>query len=380
MAALTAPIAEAAEALPHTRFAEDFFAVFNLRSIAAVFYFCFALVLIVWLSYLHVEPVEQWFFTVEVALRQTLISGISALAAIALAQAGLPRLALPHRRLEFALAVLLIAAVAAAAYALRAYVFGSPLASLLERPWRTAAIVTQWTVVGSIAYALFHLGRREREARAALAAAARESDALAAQMMQARLSALQAQIEPHFLFNTLANVKRLYETSPGSGRTMLGHLIQYLRAALQSMRQSGSSVRRELDLVRSYLTILQFRMGDRLAFSVEADAGALDAELPPMVLPTLVENAIKHGLSPLPEGGRIDVRAHAEGGTLAVEVSDTGAGFRASGGAGVGLANTRQRLATLYGERASLELAANAPRGVIARLQLPLARAGEETR
>lgn len=383
MAALTAPLAEvadAAEARPRTRFAEDFFAVFNLRSIAAVFYFCFALVLSVWLSFLHVEPIEQWFFTVARALRQTLISGMSALAAIALALAALPRLVAPHRWLEFALAVLLIAVVAAAAYALRAYVFGSPLASLLERPWRTAAIVTQWTVVGSIGYALFHLGRREREARELLAAAARESDALAAQMMQARLSALQAQIEPHFLFNTLANVKRLYETSPGSGRTMLGHLIQYLHAALPSMRQSGSSVRRELDLVRSYLTILQFRMGDRLAFSVEADPGALDAGLPPIVLPTLVENAIKHGLSPLPEGGRIDVRARAEGGTLVVEVRDTGAGFRASGGAGVGLANTRQRLATLYGERASLELAANTPRGVIARLQLPLARAEEETR
>lgn len=375
MAALTAPIAEAAEARPRTRFAEDFFAVFNLRSIAAAFYFCLALVLMVWLSFLHVEPIEQWFFAVALSLRQTLISGISALAAIALVQAALPRLGLPNRALEIALAALAIAAVAAAAYALRAYVYGSPVASLLERPWRTAAIITQWTVVGSIGYALFDLGRREREARESLAAAARESDALAAQMMQARLSALQAQIEPHFLFNTLANVKRLYETSPGSGRTMLGHLIEYLRAALPSMRQSGSSVRRELDLVRSYLTILQFRMGDRLAFSVEADDGALDAALPPMVLPTLVENAIKHGLSPLPEGGRIDVRARAEGAALVVEVIDTGAGFRASGGAGVGLANTRQRLATLYGERAQLDLAANSPRGVIARLQLPLARA-----
>ncbi|MEW5881463.1 MAG: histidine kinase [Pseudomonadota bacterium] len=379
MAALTAPIAEAAEAPPRKRFADDFFAVFNLRSIAAVFYFCAALVLVGWLTFLHVEPLEQWLFSVAIGVRQTLISGTAALAAIALAQAGLPRLALPRRWIEFALAVALIGGVAALAYVVRAYVFGSPIATLLERPWRTAAIVTQWTVVGGIGYALFDLGRREREARAALAAAARERDALAAQMMQARLSALQAQIEPHFLFNTLANVKRLYETSPGSGRTMLGHLIEYLRAALPSMRQSGSSVRRELDLVRSYLTILQFRMGDRLAFDVDADATALDAELPPMVLPTLVENAIKHGLSPLPEGGRIDVRARAVGGTLIVEVSDTGAGFRASSGAGVGLANTRQRLATLYGERAQLDLAANWPRGVIARLQLPLARAVGET-
>jgi sensor histidine kinase YesM len=146
------------------------------------------------------------------------------------------------------------------------------------------------------------------------------------------------------------------------------------------MRQSGSSVRRELDLARSYLTILQFRMGDRLAFSVDADAGALDVALPPMVLPTLVENAIKHGLSPLPEGGRIDVRARTEGDALAIEVGDTGAGFRASGGTGMGLVNTRQRLATLYGDGASLELAANTPRGVIARLRLPLARAEPEPR
>ena len=382
MATLTAPLAQAtdADARPRTRFIEDFFAVFNLRSIAAVFYFCLTLVLMVWIGFLHIDPLEQWFHTVVVSLRQTLISGVAALAAIALAQAGLPRLALRHRALEFALAALSIAAVAAAAYALRAYVYGSPMATLFERPWRTAAIVTQWTVVGCIGYALFDLGRREREARELLAAAARESDALAAQMMQARLSALQAQIEPHFLFNTLANVKRLYETSPGSGRTMLGSLIGYLRAALPSMRQSGSSVRRELDLARSYLTILQFRMGDRLAFSVDADAGALDVALPPMVLPTLVENAIKHGLSPLPEGGRIDVRARTEGDALAIEVSDTGAGFRASGGTGMGLVNTRQRLATLYGDGASLELAANTPRGVIARLRLPLARAEPEPR
>ncbi|MCX8113599.1 MAG: hypothetical protein N3D71_00800, partial [Burkholderiaceae bacterium] len=124
MAALTAPIAEAAEARPRTRFAEDFFAVFNLRSIAAAFYFCLALVLMVWLSFLHVEPIEQWFFTVALSLRQTLISGISALAAIALVQAALPRLALPSRALEIALAALAIAVAAAAAYALRAYVYG----------------------------------------------------------------------------------------------------------------------------------------------------------------------------------------------------------------------------------------------------------------
>jgi sensor histidine kinase YesM len=153
---------------------------------------------------------------------------------------------------------------------------------------------------------------------------------------------------------------------------MLSSLIDYLRAALPTMRSNSSTLGRELDLARSFLTILQMRMGDRLHFTIAADAGLLDAPMPPMVLPTLVENAIKHGLGPLPEGGRIDIRAWRSGEELEIEVRDTGAGFTAIGGSGVGLANTRSRLAGLYGSRASLKLAAGAPRGVVATLRLPL--------
>jgi LytS/YehU family sensor histidine kinase len=191
-------------------------------------------------------------------------------------------------------------------------------------------------------------------------------------MMEAHLSALQAQIEPHFLFNTLANVKRLYETVPTQGREMLASLINYLRAALPSMRQSGSTLERELELARSFLTILKMRMRERLDFSIENDSSLGGARVPPMVLPTLVENAIKHGLSPLPEGGRIDIRALRDGDDLVVEVRDDGTGFTGSGGSGVGLANTRSRLAALYGGRAGLELASATPRGVIARVRLPI--------
>jgi LytS/YehU family sensor histidine kinase len=154
---------------------------------------------------------------------------------------------------------------------------------------------------------------------------------------------------------------------------MLSSLINYLRAALPTMREPGSTLDRELELVRSFLTILQMRMGERLGFSIEAPAALGNARVPPMVLPTLVENAIKHGLSPLPEGGRIDIRASIDGERrLVVEVADNGAGFSASGGSGVGLANTRSRLAALYGQDASLSLSMAAPRGVVATVRLPL--------
>ena len=127
------------------------------------------------------------------------------------------------------------------------------------------------------------------------------------------------------------------------------------------------------NLVRHYLAILQMRMGDRLSFGIDAPTDLLAARLPTLVLPTLVENAIKHGLSPLPEGGRIDIRANpAPDGGLTVEVADNGAGFgTASGGAGVGLANTRARLAARFGDGAALELESVQPRGVVARVRLP---------
>jgi len=126
----------------------------------------------------------------------------------------------------------------------------------------------------------------------------------------------------------LANVKRLYETAPAQGQEMLASLINYLRAALPSMRQSGSTLSRELELARSFLTILKMRMRERLSFSIDHDPALENARVPPMVLPTLVENAIKHGLSPLPQGGNIEIRARRAGEDLIVEVHDTGLAFQ----------------------------------------------------
>jgi hypothetical protein len=346
--------------------------IFNLRTIALVFYLCLGMALSRALGwYVPEAPLSEWLYTTVRFTRQSLITGMSLLAAVALVEAWLARPgASPGRHaLLRALALFLGAA------------FGTVARHLLVRlsegnvHWKWGWALSTcllWTLLGGVAYSLWQAARAERLARQQLQEAARSQEALQAQQLQAQLSALNAQIEPHFLFNTLANVKRLYETAPERGRDMLLSLIAYLRAALPSMRRGESTLGQELELVRNYLSILQMRMGARLRFEIEAEPQLLDTSLPPMVLPTLVENAIKHGLSPLPEGGTIHIRARQHEAGLLLEVHDNGQGFAASGGSGVGLANTRARLSALFGDRASLELEAAQPRGVVARLRLPL--------
>ncbi len=192
------------------------------------------------------------------------------------------------------------------------------------------------------------------------------------QVTQAKLQALQAQVEPHFLYNTLASVQALTEVDPARANTMVGHLIQYLRNALPKMRESVSTVGQEIELVRAYLSILQMRMGKRLVFDITVPESLTSTPFPPLMLPSLVENAIQHGLEPLREGGSVVISAHAQDGRLRVVVSDTGRGFGETIGAGVGLANTRERLAALYGDAAKLTLESNSPHGVIATIEVPL--------
>ena len=347
--------------------------ILNLRTVAAVFYFCLIVVVSRMLVVLQYEPLDEWALAVVRALRQNLISGLLLLATIAVADSLAAARRLDRRR-SLVLGVLLVTLGSALAVALRVWVYGT-MPVVGENVSYLLGVWLIWTLIGSVGFVLFYITREDEQQRRLLCDAEYAQQALGAQMLQARLSALQAQIEPHFLFNTLANVRRLYETAPSRGREMLSCLIDYLRAALPSMRSTSSTLGRELDLARSFLTILQMRMGERLQFAIAAEASLLEAPMPPMVLPTLVENAIKHGLGPLPEGGRIDIRARRSGDDLEIEVRDTGVGFTASKGSGVGLANTRSRLAGLYGARASLKLAAAAPRGVVATLRLPLAAA-----
>jgi hypothetical protein len=191
------------------------------------------------------------------------------------------------------------------------------------------------------------------------------------QVTEAKLSALQAQVEPHFLYNTLASVQALTEVDPPQANAMTGHLIQYLRNALPKMRESVSTVGQEIELVRAYLNILQMRMGKRLAFTIDVPPELNEAPFPPLMLPSLVENAIKHGLEPQREGGEVHIRAEEVDGRIRMIVADTGRGFSETPGAGVGLTNIRERLAALYGDEGRLTLEANEPHGVVATLEVP---------
>jgi len=188
-----------------------------------------------------------------------------------------------------------------------------------------------------------------------------------------RLALLQAQIEPHFLFNVLGNVRRLYRTQPKAGSETIACLMLYLRAALPQFRSQSSSLGSELELVRAYLELLQVRMGSRLTFSIETDPLLENIDFPPMLLITLVENAIKHGLEPV-GGGSVCVEVHAHSDRLRVAVLDdgTGLGAAASGGTGVGLANVRRQLAARYKGQARLTLEARTPRGTRAAISIPL--------
>ena len=187
-----------------------------------------------------------------------------------------------------------------------------------------------------------------------------------------QLALLQAQIEPHFLFNVLGNLRRLYRTRPQAGAEAIGSLMRYLRAALPQIRSAQATLGDELELVRAYLDLLQVRMGDRLAFFVEVDAAHERLEFPPMLLMTLVENAIKHGVEPI-GGGSVCIRVHDDDGVLHVAVIDDGAGLGGapSSGSGVGLVNVRRQLATRYGNHAGLVLEARPPRGTRAAISIP---------
>jgi len=301
-------------------------------------------------------------------LGETLVMGLSIMVAASIAEvaaAGQPR----------ARAILLVLVAMAAGSVTGALI----LIPYYDAGWDTAFDVrfasdaTYWLLIGMGIALIYTLQRQSAIAAAAVHQARLDQIALSKQMLEAQLQVMRAQIEPHFLFNTLANVKRLTQTDIAGGVTMLDNLIRYLRAALPRMREERTTLAQEVDLVQAYLEVLSIRMGERLRFTIDVAPSLRDEPFPPMMLLTLVENAIKHGLTPSPHGGAIAVRARQRGGGFVVHIADTGVGFgvAASGGTGVGLANTRARLAALFGESASLSLAPNAPSGVVATIVVP---------
>lgn len=193
------------------------------------------------------------------------------------------------------------------------------------------------------------------------------------QIAETQLQLLQAQIEPHFLFNSLSNVISLIEHDPSRARLMLESLTHYLRSSLSRSHEQDGKLKDELDLIENYLKIIQIRMGDRLSYKINIPANLLDQPFPIMLLQPLVENAIHHGLEPLAAGGQIIIDIRHVGSVLQIRVTDNGAGFNQDSLSGFGLYNVRQRLASLYGEAAGLTLENNTPRGVCATIEIPYA-------
>lgn len=260
------------------------------------------------------------------------------------------------------------------------YGFAIPsFASLLDHGDRVLLLMC---IFISLAASIFFWNRNKiAELIAATETEKARTAAIEKQAMQAQLQLLQAQIEPHMLFNTLANLQGLIALDPQRAQYMLEQLIVYLRASLTSSRTEKTTLKQEFTLMRAYLELLAIRMGKRLTYQLDLPAELQNTTIAPMLLQPLVENAIKHGLEPKMEGGGIHVSAALSDGALQLNVSDTGLGLpfdydenKAADEAHqhLGNANVRERLLALYGTTASLRLSANQPEGVIAHLSIPL--------
>ncbi|HWX01004.1 sensor histidine kinase [Collimonas sp.] len=218
-------------------------------------------------------------------------------------------------------------------------------------------------------------GKKRAEARAQAANAAAEHANLQREVSEAKMQMIQAQVEPHFLFNTLASVDYLIETDPPRASAMQKRLIQYLRAVLPQMRETATvtTLGREVDIVRAYLDLLKMRMEERLTVDIQVSDGLRSAAFPPMMLQSLAENAIKHGLESKTDGGTLRIKAEVADNKLRVSVTDDGLGFGAvaSNGTGLGLQSIRDRLKLLHGNAAQLEIAPNTPSGVCSTIEVP---------
>ncbi|WP_455212583.1 sensor histidine kinase [Kaarinaea lacus] len=190
-------------------------------------------------------------------------------------------------------------------------------------------------------------------------------------LLETNLRRMQAQIEPHFLFNTLSNVLGLIDTNPKRGKSMLQSFTHYLRSTLDYTRSESAVLEDEIKIVSSYLDIFQVRMGNRLTYRIDISQDLLNMPFPPMLLQPLVENAIKHGLEPITQGGQILIRAEKSVSSISVIVEDTGQGLKGDSGSGVGITNVQKRLHALYGSRAKLLLEDNHPQGLRATIEVP---------
>jgi len=231
---------------------------------------------------------------------------------------------------------------------------------ILVGPWiALAAMIRQREAFVHEQALAFQLERSELERRA----------------VDARLRLLQAQVQPHFLFNTLANVRALVRSGSSQAAVVLDSLIAYLRASVPHLDAATTTFAQELQLVRAYLELMHVRMPDRLQFSLHAQEGVESLRCPPMTLMTLVENAVRHGIDPSEDGGRIEVSVLLHEGRCVARVADTGVGMQATtGGLGTGLSALKERLQLVFGPSARLSLSALVPHGLCAEIEFPAQR------
>jgi signal transduction histidine kinase len=242
-----------------------------------------------------------------------------------------------------------------------------------------------WFVLGGMAVAVLLVvpaevdAERTRWARRAAELEARRmrEQMRERQLLEARLAALQGQIEPHFLYNTLANARALVRQDASAAEQLIQHLIHFLRSAMPDLRAQSMPLGQELERARAYLDIIKMRLGERLRFDIAASDEARACQIPPLSVMTLIENAIQHGIEPKVEGGCLQVTAVCTAQRLQVSVEDDGAGFQAELGGGVGLVNLQERLAALYGDAAELRLEPGARGGVRAVIELPVRSGGQ---
>ena len=240
------------------------------------------------------------------------------------------------------------------------------------RPWRDWLFVDHGTNLENVEAITRAITRRIAERRKGEEATVRET-VTEKELTVAKLSLLHAQVEPHFLYNTLASAQVLTRSDPARADEMLGHLIAYLRKSLPRTEQAISTLGEELERARAYLEILRIRMGERLKVQIQVPDALKRVPMPPMMLQTLVENAVKHGLEPELAGGTVWIIAREVDGKVAVSVADDGRGFSTEGGGtAIGLNNVRERLRLAYGEAASFSIVSNFPKGVAATITVPL--------
>ncbi|WP_066272221.1 sensor histidine kinase [Hydrogenophaga palleronii] len=264
---------------------------------------------------------------------------------------------------------------------LLAYFFGSVIVNLLlgrdaflsmsEHPRTTLGFVLMSLLMGGV-------GAYHFTARAMLSQARLAQEEAQRQASEARLKLLESQLEPHMLFNTLANLRALIGTDPARATAMLDRLNDFLRATLAASRSATGqhTLAAEFQRLRDYLELMAVRMGPRLRYTLDLPEALATQTLPPLLLQPLVENCIRHGLELSLQGGEIHVSARRNGATLELEVSDTGVGCDSEPQAGFGLAQVRERLATAYPERSSLHWQARPGAGTRALLTLPLQTTG----